>query len=105
MRTRQALERLAKWRVLFAGWQLGTRSKGDPEADAVRDLQEARLMLRTEVTALTGLLLTKGVITEQELIRLWVTRQNSLAKIWRRGFLELGPQMTVWSLRKKQFLG
>jgi hypothetical protein len=40
-----ALERLAKWRTLFAGWQLGTRPKGEPESDAVRDHREATLML------------------------------------------------------------
>jgi hypothetical protein len=35
-RTNAALNVLAKWRGLFAGWQLGTRPKGDPESDAVR---------------------------------------------------------------------
>lgn len=62
-----ALNRLAKWRVLLAGWQLGTRPKGDPECDAVRDHREVTLLLRTEVTALTGLLLSKGICTEEEL--------------------------------------
>jgi hypothetical protein len=33
----KALQKLAKWRLIFAGWQLGTRLKGDPECDAVRD--------------------------------------------------------------------
>lgn len=31
---------VCKWRSLFAGWQLGTRPKGDPESDAVRDHRE-----------------------------------------------------------------
>lgn len=32
------LQRLGKWRTVFASWQLGTRSKNDPEAQAVRDV-------------------------------------------------------------------
>lgn len=62
----QALNRLAKWRTVLAGWQLGTRAKGDPECDAVRDHREATLLLRVEVTALSQLLISKGVFTEQE---------------------------------------
>lgn len=61
-----SVNRLAKWRMVFAGWQLGTRAKGDPECDAVRDHREATLMLRAEVSAMTGLLIRKGVFTAQE---------------------------------------
>jgi hypothetical protein len=61
-----AVERLAKWRVLLTGWQLGTRAKGDPEGDAVRDHREATLMLRAEMSALLGLLAAKGVLTAEE---------------------------------------
>lgn len=57
---------LAKWRLVLAGWQLGTRAKGDPESDAVRDAAEARLILRVEVTAITRLLIEKGVFTAEE---------------------------------------
>lgn len=39
-RTMNALNILTKWRVLFTGWQLGTRPKGDPEGDAVREHRE-----------------------------------------------------------------
>jgi len=60
------LERLCKWRVLLTGWQLGTRPEGDPECDAVRDHREATLILRVEMTALTRLLLDKGVVTVEE---------------------------------------
>jgi hypothetical protein len=52
----QALNRVAKWRGLFAGWQLGTRPKGDPECDAVRDHREITILLRVEASALTRLL-------------------------------------------------
>jgi len=65
-RTMKALNILAKWRTLFTGWQLGTRPKGDPEGDAVRDHREATIVLRAEVSAFTGLLREKGVFTDDE---------------------------------------
>ena len=61
-----ALNRLGKWRTVFAGWQLGTRAKGDPESDAVRDHREVTMLLRCELTALTGLLIEKGIFTAEE---------------------------------------
>jgi len=63
------LERLVKWRVVFAGWQLGTRynrDKEDPEAQAVRDHREVTMIMRAEISALVALLVEKGVITEEE---------------------------------------
>lgn len=60
------LNRLAKWRKLLTGWQLGTRTEDDPEAQAVRDHREATLLLRAEVTALAVLMIEKGVFTETE---------------------------------------
>lgn len=62
----EALNILCKWRVLLTGWQLGTRAKGDAEADAVRDHREATLLLRAEVTTLVELLIRKGVFTLDE---------------------------------------
>lgn len=62
----RSLNRLAKWRAHFAGWQLGTRAKGDPESEAVRDHREATLLLRVELTAIVGLLLEKGIITSED---------------------------------------
>jgi hypothetical protein len=60
------IERLGKWRTVFAGWQLGTRPKGDPECDAVRDHREATMALRAECNALTGLMVERGIFTAQE---------------------------------------
>lgn len=65
-RANRALNILGKWRALFTGWQLGTRVKGDPEGDAVRDHREVTLLLRAEVSAFTGLLREKGVFTNEE---------------------------------------
>lgn len=61
------LNRLTKWRGHFAGWQLGTRRADDPECQAVRDHRETTIILRAEVSALAGLMLEKGVFTQQEL--------------------------------------
>lgn len=62
----KVLNRLCKWRTIFASWQLGTRSWGDPECQAVRDHREVTMLLRTEVNALTQLLIDKGIIIADE---------------------------------------
>jgi|SRR6202035_1319541 len=68
-----AVNRLARWRAVFANWQLGTRAIGDPESDAVRDHRELSILLRAELTALTGLLIEKGICTAEDF-------QNALTK-------------------------
>jgi hypothetical protein len=60
------LNRLIKFKMIFVGWQLGTRAKGDPESDAVRDHREVSMLLRVEVSALVRLLIEKGVFTGSE---------------------------------------
>lgn len=60
-------QRLAKWRMVFAGWQLGTRPKGDPESDAVRDHREVTMLMRSEINGITRVLLEKKIVTEEEL--------------------------------------
>lgn len=66
MAVREALERLGKWRQVFASWQLGTRSAEDGECRAVRDHREVTIMLRAEVSALTHLLIERRVFTLEE---------------------------------------
>ncbi len=85
-RTMRALNILTKWRTLFTGWQLGTRPKGDPEGDAVRDHREATILLRAEVTALTGLLRDKGVFTDDDLLVAFEREANLLSKDYERRF-------------------
>lgn len=63
------INRLGKWRSLFAGWQLGTRPKGDPESDAVRDHREATLIMRAELNALISLLVSSKVFTRAEYVK------------------------------------
>lgn len=62
----KAVNRLAKWRTVFAGRWLGTRPDTDPECIAVRDVIEKLLLLRVEVNALTALLIEKNVFTLEE---------------------------------------
>lgn len=59
------INRLARWRSVFAGWQLGTRLDTDAECQAVRDHREATMLMRAEVNALVVLLIEKGVFTEK----------------------------------------
>lgn len=66
-RMEAALNRVCKWRRVFSGKMLGTRPEQDPLIVGMNDLQEARIILRVERTALSGLLIRKGVITEEEL--------------------------------------
>ncbi len=66
MSAHESLNRLAKWRSVFAGWQLGTRSDTDAECKAVKDHREVTIVLRAEVTTLTWLLIGKGVFTAEE---------------------------------------
>lgn len=61
--------KLAKWRTVFASWQLGTRSDTDPECKAVKDHREVTIFLRAEVNAITRVLLDRGVISESQLIQ------------------------------------
>ncbi|MEX3635997.1 hypothetical protein [Paraburkholderia sp. BR14320] len=65
-RLHRTLNRLAKWRSVFAGWQLGTRVTGDPESEAVRDHRELSMVMRAEVSALAALLMQKRVFTVDE---------------------------------------
>jgi hypothetical protein len=85
-RTVKALNILAKWRVLFTGWQLGTRLKGDPEGDAVRDHREVTILLRAESSALIGLLIRKGVFAHDEWLVALEEEANLLQADYERQF-------------------
>jgi hypothetical protein len=85
-RTDRALNVLTKWRVLFTGWQLGTRVKGDPEGDAVRDHREVTILLRAEVSALAMLLIDKGVCTHDEWLARVEREANELCKRYEERF-------------------
>ena len=84
---RAALEKLTKWRKFFASWQLGTRADGDGESRAVRNHRELSILLRAEVSALTGLLMRKGVFTQQE----WQASLEAEAKALDHAYEETYP--------------
>lgn len=66
MTTSDVLNKLGKWRNVFASWQLGTRSNTDGECRAVKDHREVTILMRAELSALTGLLIKKGIITQAQ---------------------------------------
>lgn len=86
-----ALNVLAKWRVLFTGWQLGTRPKGDPECAAVSDHREVTLLLRVEASAMALLLVEKGVITQEE----WAAALEREALLLNKEFEQRFPGVTA----------
>jgi hypothetical protein len=65
-RVHKAINKVCKWRTVFVGWQLGTRAKEDPEAQAVKDSAEKHIMHRIELSALAALMIKKGLITVEE---------------------------------------
>lgn len=65
-KVQNAMNRIAKWRNIYAGWQLGTRSDQDPEAQAVRDMFDKFIALRVEVNALLTLMTEKKVFSADE---------------------------------------
>lgn len=79
-------QRLAKWRTVFAGWQLGTRPKGDPESDAVRDHREVTMLMRSELNALVGLLIDRGVFSAEEFTSRLESEAEYLSKQYERKF-------------------
>lgn len=83
---REALEKLCKWRSIFAGWQLGTRVDTDPECQAVRDHREVTMCLRAEVNMLTRILLEKGVVTQAEVQRIVAEEAEYLSASYERKF-------------------
>lgn len=80
------LQRLGKWRTVFASWQLGTRLKGDPECDAIRDHRELSMSLRAEVNALTCLLAKKGVFAIDEFVAQLDEESRHLCREYERRF-------------------
>lgn len=66
MKAMNVLNKLAKWRNVFASWQAGTRLNSDAEIQALKWHIELSIMLRAEVNALTAILLAKGICTKEE---------------------------------------
>jgi hypothetical protein len=81
-----ALNRLTKWRSVFAGWQLGTRTDTDPECKAVKDHREVTILLRVEVTSLAKILIDKGVMTQEDFQHEMIKEAELLSQDYERRF-------------------
>lgn len=87
----RVLNRLCKWRSVFAGWQLGTRLTDDPESQAVRDHREVTMLLRAEVNALAACLTEAGVISVRSFTEQVIVEVESLDARYAKKF----PGMTA----------
>jgi hypothetical protein len=81
-----ALQKLTKWRKFFASWQLGTRPADDGEYKAVVNHRELSILLRTEVTALTALMISKGVFTIEEFADALETEAKMLDRDYEKAY-------------------
>jgi len=86
MNSLDVLNKLTKWRNVFAAWQLGTRSSTDGECRALKDHRELTILMRAELSALTGLLIKKGVITQPQFETALVSEAGQLDKDYERKF-------------------
>lgn len=82
----RVLNRVAKWRSVFAGWQLGTRLDTDAESRALRDHREVTILLRIEVNALTKCLIDAGVITARSYTEQVIVEAEHLDEAFARKF-------------------
>ena len=82
----ERLNLLTKWRSIFAGWQLGTRSMDDPECQAVRDHREVTMLMRAELSALLALLIKAGVFSREEFQRQLIIEADELNKMYEKKF-------------------
>lgn len=62
------LNRLAKWRTVYASWFFGTRLDTDEQVKCSKDIIERMLILRAETTVILGILVDKGLITSDEFV-------------------------------------
>lgn len=92
--TNKALNRLTKWRKVFAARVLGrqtmTLCKSSSEAPGpvvgLQDQFELTMILRVELNALAGLLIAKGVFTAAEFTEHTGKEADILAKAYEHSF-------------------
>jgi hypothetical protein len=82
----RALQRVCKWRSVFAGWQLGTRPDTDAECAAIRDHREVTILLRVEVNALAKCLMDAGVISPEKWQRQLLEEAEALHEMYKEKF-------------------
>lgn len=101
----RVLNRVMKWRGVFAGWQLGTRTSGDPESQAVRDQRELLMLVRIELNALTACLIESGAITSRSFTEQVIVEAELLDKAYEDrfpGMRSTDAGMELFDLQKAQ---
>lgn len=73
-----ALNRLAKWRKIIASERLGTLPKESPQYRSEASSAEGWLLSRVELSALANVLISKGVITLEELEEMMIVEAGLL---------------------------
>lgn len=106
------LNRVCKWRSWFAGWQLGTRAKGDPESDAVRDHREITILLRAECSAIARVLIEKKIVTVEEFTDIVNDECHALCLMYERAYpgveatdygLNMDTKMALETMKRMNF--
>lgn len=82
----KVLNRLCKWRIVFAGWQLGTRHETDAECRAVKEHREATMLMRVELSAVMTILKRKGILQDGELDAALIDEAERLDKQYEKLF-------------------
>lgn len=80
------LNKVTKWRLLFVGRLLGTRTNVDPVAIGFRDLFNTLICLRAENNALARLLIEKKVFSDVEWDATLAAEANHLDKMYEKTF-------------------
>lgn len=81
-----ALQRVVRWHTVLAGRVLGSRAEDDPQCKGYRDIFDKMILLRVEMTAMTGLLLEKGIFTMDEFMEKCRTEAEELDKMYEKQF-------------------
>lgn len=81
-----ALNRLCKWRTVLLGRIVGSMGKDDPHYQGWRDLIDKLIITRVEMTALTGILIDKGICTVEEFTEKCRTEADELDKMYEAQF-------------------
>lgn len=81
-----ALQKLCKWRTVLVGWLWGSKAKTDPGVQGMRDLMDQQLIRRVELSAVTALLIEKGVFSTAEYLAQVTTEAHELDKMLEKLF-------------------
>jgi hypothetical protein len=82
----KALNKVCHWGMLLAGRIGGTLRAEDPRSKGYRDLFQKYIALRTEVSALTHVLVKRRIITTDEFARQIIVEATELDKIYEAQF-------------------